>query len=78
MPKIFSIFFLKPLDKFKVLWEYSYRNLLEPKVMFSIFDETDIVLFDEFGIYEEVEEIYPDEHYRYYDDMYSVNGVDYY
>lgn len=46
--------------------------------MFSIFDKTDIVLFDEFGIYEEVEEIYPDEHYRYYDDMYSVNGVDYY
>lgn len=46
--------------------------------MFSIFDETDIVLFDEFGIYAEVEQIYPDEHYDYYQDMYEVNGVDYY
>ena len=46
--------------------------------MFSINNEIDIVLFDEFDIYVQVEEIYPDDHYNYYDDMYEVNGVSYY
>lgn len=37
-----------------------------------------LVLFDEDGFEEEEEVIYSDEHYSYYDDMYEVNGVDYY
>lgn len=45
--------------------------------MFSIFDEEDIVLFDEFGIYVDIEVEY-DDYDPYYDDMFECNGVDYY
>ena len=40
--------------------------------------DEDVVLFDEFDVYAEVEPIYPDDHYEYYQDMYEVNGVSYY
>jgi hypothetical protein len=49
----------------------------------SMYMRMPLVLFDELGVgvplaQEEEEEIYPDEHYTYYDDMFQVNGVDYY
>lgn len=44
----------------------------------STFIQIPLVLFDEEGVLVEEEEIYPPEHYSYYSDMYSVNGVDYY
>lgn len=44
----------------------------------STFIQIPLVLFDEEGPCVEEEVVYPDDHYSYYDDMYSVNGVDYY
>ena len=44
----------------------------------SMFINVPLVLFDEEGPCVEEEVVYPDDHYSYYDDMYSVNGVDYY
>ncbi|AXK90498.1 hypothetical protein CrV_gp105 [Cylindrospermopsis raciborskii virus RM-2018a] len=40
--------------------------------------DEDVVLFDDFGIYAEVEPVYDNDHYNYYQDMYEVNGVSYY
>ena len=44
----------------------------------SIFVNVPLVIFDEEGPCVEEEVIYPDDHYSYYQDMYEVNGADYY
>lgn len=44
----------------------------------STFIQIPLVLFDEEGPCVEEEVVYPDDHYSYYDDMFAVNGVDYY